>query len=164
MASASVAAVFSPEVRARDEFGRFLAEMKGAATATISQALEEGARFAKAESPKGTKDDDRGPSIQEGITWALTGANTGHLVSLAAHSAPQEYGAAPHRIEGSPDLSFFWEAEGRWFVPASQLNPPDAARVTVINHPGNPSQPFMRPAYKYMTRRIVEIAKERYPG
>jgi hypothetical protein len=53
------------------------------------------------------------------------------------HWRPTEYGSLPHPIQARRPggmLRFFWEKKNRWFIGPR------------VNHPGTPSQPFMRPA------------------
>jgi hypothetical protein len=53
------------------------------------------------------------------------------------HWWPTEFGSLPHPIRArrpGGNLRFFWEKHGFWFIGPK------------VNHPGTPSQPFMRSA------------------
>jgi hypothetical protein len=55
-----------------------------------------------------------------------------HVVVGSDHWQPVEYGARPHDIVASPGGALFWSGAPH--------------PVTIVHHPGNAAQPFMRPA------------------
>lgn len=57
-----------------------------------------------------------------------------------------EYGSRPHPItpNGPYPLVFYWEREGRWVA------------TYEVEHPGTPSQPFLRPALNAHRSDLVE--------
>lgn len=52
------------------------------------------------------------------------------------YAEPTEYGSKPHPItpDTAPYLHFFWDKKGKW------------VKTDLVNHPGTPEQPFLRPA------------------
>lgn len=153
----------SNRVVARNAIGQFASACSAAGTATVKEAIEEGANMSRAIAPVGIKPDPRTVPLKESITAEMTGSTSGHWFSVARHALPTEFGGAPHEIVGSPGLRFFWDREGRMFEPASvYYGQPDM--VTIVEHPGNPAQPFLRPAYEAVMGKIMQIAKRNYPG
>lgn len=153
----------SARVIARDNFGRFISECEAAATKTAEELVKTGAELARGFAPVGSKPDLRTIPLTQGISWRMTGATSGEFYAPGRQALPQEFGAGAHTITGNPGLSFFWEAEGRRFVPASVFyHQPDA--VTVVNHPGNPPQPYLRPAYEAVMGMALRVAASNYPG
>lgn len=153
----------STRVIARDEFGLFIAECEMAGQRTVEKAVDEGARLARDFAPIGHKHDTRTVPLHQSIKTRMRGRTAGEWYSTARHALPQEFGAGPHLITGSPGLSFYWESAGRWFVPASEFYH-EANKITIVNHPGNPSHPFLRPSYAAVMNRIMSIAKGEYPN
>jgi hypothetical protein len=139
-------------VIARSNIGRFISQCEEAATATVKDAIKEGARLSKEFAPHGSKPDPRTKTIRDSIDHRMTGATRGEWYADARHALPQETGAAPHDITGY--VSFFWEKEGRDWEPGPNT----------IHHPGNAPQPYLRPAYEIVMSRVMEIAKRHYPG
>ncbi len=140
----------SPEIRYRDRSGQFLAECDGAAAEAVKATGEEGKSIAMAMAPVGSEPDERDIPIVAGLEFYMTGATSGVIVSKSGHSLPQEFGAGPHSI-GAP---------GQYLHnPFNQFS----ARGPV-QHPGNPAQPFLRPAYNVIRRKMTEIMARFYPG
>lgn len=153
----------SNQVIARNNLGQFIADVEEAATQTVSDAIEEGAKLSREIAPRGRKDDPRTDSLVDSIKTELTGRTSGRWYSDARHALPQEFGARPHDIRGNPRLEFFWEREGRRWIPASVLYR-QPGLVDVVHHPGNRPQPFLRPAYEIVQQKLMEIARKNYPG
>lgn len=153
----------SNRVTARNDIGRFIRECELAGERTIERAVEEGANISRAEAPIGHKHDERTIPLNQSIRTRMRGRTSGEWYSTARHALPIEFGAAPHEIVGSPGLKFYWEAAGRMFVPA-EIYYHQPGLVTVVNHPGNAPQPFLRPAYEAVMSKIMAIAKTEYPG
>lgn len=67
------------------------------------------------------------------------------------YGPPTEYGSRPHPItpNGPYPLKFFWDKKGEWVTTYG------------VEHPGTPSQPFLRPALnKHRTDLIENIRME----
>jgi hypothetical protein len=147
----------SNRVIMRDSFGRFIAECKQAGPKTVKDMVQDGAKLSRQMAPVGRDHDTRSIPIKQSINYRVAGT-TGYWFATARHALFQELGAGPHLILGSPFLQFFWEAEGRMWVPGA-MGPQD-----VVNHPGNPPQPFLRPAYEVIMARWARYADRHYPG
>jgi hypothetical protein len=137
-------------VNHRNDWGRFAAHYEHAGEQTVRDAIEEGARMSRALAPVGHKHDMRTIPLRESIEPVMETRTKGHWVARARHAAPIEFGGRPHPITAM--VNFFWESAGRWWVPG----------LGWINHPGNPPQPYMRPAYEAVKRRMSDIARKNY--
>lgn len=153
----------SNRVVARSGIGRFISECEAGGERTVRRLIQQGARLSRAEAPVGRKHDPRTIPLNQSINWRMTGRTSGEWYATARHALAQERGARPHVISGSPDLRFYWEAEGRMFVPASQFYG-DPDMVTIVNHPGNAPQPYLRPAYEIVMANAMRVAREEFPG
>lgn len=71
----------------------------------------------------------------------IEGSLEGSVVVGTDHWAPTEYGSEPHIIEASGDYSLT-NGSGEYYG-------------RIVNHPGTPEQPFMRPAL-YKKRQIKD--------
>lgn len=134
----------------RGQWGRFTAHYSAAGEQTVRDAVEEGAQLSRDMAPVGRKHDPRTIPLKDSIEARMESRTKGSWVSTARHAAPVEFGARPHLI--TANVRFFWEAARRWWVPGEGF----------INHPGNDAQPFMRPAYEIIKRRMAEIARRNY--
>lgn len=141
----------SNRVVARSSFGRFIAAADRNASATVRDAIEDGANISRALAPVGTKHDYRTIPLKDSIETEMLSSTSGRWVARARHALPVERGAGPHLI--TKQVKFFWENMGRWWVPGEGF----------INHPGNRAQPYLRPAYEIVTRRLMDIARRHYP-
>lgn len=141
----------SATVNARNGIGQFTRDCEGAATETVKDAIEEGAAMSRALAPKGHKPDPRTVKLTDSITTEMLSRTSGRWTSRARHTLAQEKGAAPHPISG--DVSFFWEKHFRMWHPGDNE----------IQHPGNAAQPFLKPAYDAVSRRLMAIARRHYP-
>lgn len=158
-----MAIAVSTRVYARNSLGRFISECEAAATGTVESLIENGADLARDFAPVGHKPDPRTIPLRESIGHALTSRTSGVVYATARHALVTEFGGAPHTIPGNPALSFYWENMGRWWVPASEFyNTPGLADV--VNHPGSPAQPYLRPAYRAMMGMALPTADRHYPG
>lgn len=153
----------SNRVIARNSIGRFIEACSEAAFETVQDSIKEGAKLSREMAPVGHKHDSRTIPLRDSIEWTMTGRTSGHWQATARHALPQELSAAPHEIVGSPGLRFFWEARGRMFEPA-EIYYNEPGLVTVVSHPGNPAQPYLRPAYEIVMGHVMQIAAEKYPG
>lgn len=153
----------SNRVIVRSRFGQFIRECEMAAEDTVKAAVEEGAQISRTLAPVGKKPDPRTVPLKDSIFVQMRGRTSGSWGSFARHALPIEKGARPHTIYGKPGLHFFWDEAGRWWVPAEDFYGIPGL-VDVVNHPGNAAQPFLRPAYEQVMARIMQIAKQKYPG
>lgn len=143
---------FTTKVFWRNDIGQFAAACERAGTETVKAAIEEGADISRMLAPKGDKIDPRTIPLAASIQSEMTGATSGRWFATARHAAPQEFGGRPHPITGR--VMFWWEKEGRPWMPGGNM----------IQHPGNPAHPYLMPAYEIISKRIMEIAKAKYPG
>lgn len=147
----------SRTVVARDEFGRFAAECNAATRDGIEDIVKDGAAASRRYAPVGTKVDTRPGHIplKRSIRYEARGLR-GEWYSVSKHALPQELGAAPHLIVGK--VRFFWTKANEWFVwNHPRFGPVGSGKRyenwtpgggVTINHPGNPAQPFLEPAYE----------------
>lgn len=140
----------SNTVIARDSFGRFVSAIKAGGAEMMADMARDGADLSRAYAPKGGKPDARTPRIVDSIFEQHT-STTAQWGSTARHALPQETGGVPHLQRG--DVSFFWEREGRRWRPGQNM----------INHPGNPAQPYLRPAYENIMARWMDYARRHFP-
>ena len=148
-------------VYSRNGIGQFKASLTGKAERTVQEAIKKGADRSRALAPVGPKADARTLPLKASIYSEMVSRTAGRWGSSARHAASVEFGAGPHTISGSPALSFFWESEGRQWIPAeAYYHTPGLPDL--INHPGNPAQPFLRPAYREVSRELVAIARRNF--
>lgn len=148
----------SPNVRVRNELGRFVSRLDRAGIATAREAVQKGARISRAKAPVGTKADRRGPKLKASIYWEHRGT-TGHWGSRARHAMAIEFGSPRHDIPGNPDLLFWWTKYGRFYVPSSEFYGIPGMQ-TVVDHPGNQPQPFLGPAFEIVMADIGDMYKK----
>lgn len=148
----------SPEVHARNNIGRFIADIEGAATSAISEIIQEGEEISRSMAPVGAKPDFRTITLDAGFFSAITGRTSGVWGNSARHALYQEKGTGPHTMTGNPSFHFFWESAGRWWKPGL-FGEPD-----IINHPGNPGVHFLQNGYDAMRGRTMRILDKHYPG
>jgi hypothetical protein len=145
-------AAVSNRVVARNGIGRFRQQCSDAAENTIRDAVEEGAELSRSLAPVGHKKDPRTVKLKDSIESEVLSRTSGQWKSTARHALAIEKSAKPHPITGW--VNFFWEREGRNWDGGPNM----------IQHPGNAAQPYLRPAYEIIMRRIMEIARRNYPG
>ena len=147
----------------RNSIGRFISECEAAAGYTIGDLIDGGAQLSKSMAPVGGKPDPRTPTLRAAMFSQQLSRTSGIWGNFARHALPIETGAAPHAIRGNPSLSFFWEAKGRQWIPASVFfHVPGLSDY--VNHPGNAAQPFLRPAYEAMMAKAMSVARKYYPS
>ncbi len=157
-------AAVSNKLVVRNRFGQFIKACEVGGTRTVEDVIKQGADLSRDMAPVGRKYDLRTVPLAESIHSEMTGSTSGRWVATARHALPIEKGAAPHIIEGSPGLSFFWDKMERMFVPVQAYRGAPAGEITYVNHPGNKPQPYLLPAYERMVARIGSIARKNYPG
>ena len=148
----------STRVAFRNSMGQYRAECSNAARKTIAQSIMEGAELSRGFAPVGDKPDPRTVKLKDSIVAVQTSRTQGFWQSSARHALPQEFGAADHPIPAGPATTFWWDREGRYWDPAPEGSPQQ------IDHPGNAPQPYLKPAYEIIRRRMMRIAKQHYPG
>lgn len=149
--------VYTTRVIARNEFGRFIRECEQAAEQTVHDTVSEGADVAAMLAPKRTM------RLASSIKPFMLSRTSGVWGSNAPYAAAQEFGAAPHDI--SAYVSFYWHKAGRqWMHPNLYQRVTGHPGADPIRHPGNPATHFMLDSEKIMKRRMMAIAKMRYPG
>ena len=146
----------SNRVHYRDNFGRFIAQCKAAGPKTVEDMVKDGAKLSRQMAPVGSDDDPRSIPIKQSINYRVAGTS-GYWYATARHALAQELGAGPHTIMGSPHLQFYWDNEGRMWQPGA-MGP-----VDIVNHPGNPPQPYLRPAFEVIMARWAKYAQRWYP-
>jgi hypothetical protein len=142
----------SNRIIVRNEMGQFIRDVEGAATETVKEAIEEGAALSRGFAPVGRKPDPRTGKIIDSFFTPVLSRTSGVWGNRARHALYQEKGTAPHEITG--DVTFFWEKYWRMWEPGDNM----------IQHPGNPAHPFLAPAYRIVSRKLLDIAKRHYPG
>jgi hypothetical protein len=148
----------SNRVVVRDGIGRFIAECEAAASRTVDDILDEGVELSRQMAPVGSKPDPRTVSLREGFFVQKLGRTAGVWGNFARHALAIEKGARPHTIEGRPFMRFYWEEARRMWIPGL------FGEQDIINHPGNDAQPYLRPAYRTVMNRAMDIARRHYPG
>ena len=133
----------SNRVHARDDFGRFLAKLDGAAERTASQTIDVGMRSSKSAAPYRTG------QLSKSFYKQMMG-HSGIYFNLAPYAKFQDQGAAPNDKPGN--VSFFWEHEAKWWTPGTNT----------INHPGNPATRFMDAGWKAMQAAATGIMRRNY--
>lgn len=153
----------SNRVVARNGIGRFIAECEMAATRTVEDAIDEGARLSREMAPAGVKPDPRTPPLKASIFTHMQGRTSGYWGSNARHALPVETGARRHPIPAN--VKFYWDKVHRmWMIPEVYFRVTGYPGADPIDHPGNPAQPFLKPAYKIVMRNIMAHARRNYPG
>lgn len=150
----------SAHVVLRNRLGQFRRECSDAARETITEAVNRGADMSRSLAPAGHKADPRTIPLKSSIYAEVLSRTQGRWVATARHALPVEFSAGPHAIPG--EVSFFWENAGRMWIPYSADGP--TWLHPFIMHPGNPAQPYLRPAYHAIMGQIMAIAAEKYPG
>lgn len=151
----------SNRVVVRSAIGRFISEIENAGNKTVQAMIQEGAEISKSLAPVGRKHDRRTVPLRDSLFTHMESRTQGYWGSISRHALPIEHGARPHTIMGSPALRFFWEREGRMWIPAEAFYGQPGLR-DFINHPGNAAQPFLRPAYEIVSRRAMEHLRKNY--
>lgn len=149
---------FAGHVAARNDLGQFIAACERAATETVRELIEDGERRSIELAPVGSKHDERTVTLQAGMFSEMISRTQGRWGCAARHALPIEFGAAPHVIMGNPWLYFFWEEQGRDWIPGL-TGAPD-----IINHPGNAAQPFLRPAFAEIKGEASAVMRSKYPS
>lgn len=152
----------SNRVAVRNDIGQFIAACEQGAEKTVKEAVKRGERISRRLAPEGHKDDPRTLPLKTAMFSRMVSRTQGEWGNFARHALPVEFGAGPHTIPAN--VSFFWEREGRmWMSPAEYLARTGYPGADPIHHPGNPAQPYLRPAYEQVRAQLIEIARANYP-
>ena len=119
----------------RDESGRFISYVDSGVEDAIEEMARDGYSIALDLAPKGSKPDDRGPSITGGMYYTKAWDRKHGWVwgSTAKHALIQELGSKRTWWEMyAGKTKFYWEREGRMFKPGDNW----------IKHPGLNANPF----------------------
>lgn len=147
----------SPEVHVRDNFGRFIADIEGAATKVVEDALNAGVDAAQQAAPSRTG------RLRDSFVPLIMSRTMGRFINTAPYARWQDQGAGPHDITAY--VSFFWEREGReWMVPPLYERVTGYPGADPIHHPGNPATHFMDAGYRAAKRAAKVAMKKYYPG
>jgi hypothetical protein len=112
--------------------------IKGNTASVVKQVLEDIADDARRLVPKDTME------LHDSIEVAYReGATEGAVVVGTDHWAATEYGSEPHIIEAKGNYSLHNPETGEYYG-------------RVVNHPGTPEQPFLRPSL-YKRRKIEDV-------
>lgn len=150
-------ATVSTEVIVRNQMGRFIADVRGAATRSVEEALDVGISAARMQAP------ERTGRLRASFVPAILTRTSGVFLNTAPYAEFQDQGAGPHEI--SAWVRFFWEREGRmWMNPAQYLSRTGYPGADPIHHPGNPATHFMDAGYDAIKRRMQAIIRRNYPG
>lgn len=152
---------YSNRVIARDRFGRFRENIGRAATEAVRELLEEGLELSRSMAPEGHKSDRRTLPLKDSFFMVMESGTRGYWGNNARHALAIEYGARPHIIPGNPNLAFFWEAEGRNWIPA-EIYYHTPGLQDFVNHPGNAAQPYLRPAYEIIRDRMQAKLRQKF--
>lgn len=177
----------------RDLFGQFSKRCDRAASETVQDLIDLGARTSRGMAPAG-KHRERYAGrpgyipLKKSIRTTRVGTGKrGQWFSIAPHAMFVEKDTNPHWIKGK--LSFYWK-KGKFVWENYEFGPrrpgsgppghsgsPSASGSTAayknwdfaggawVWHPGTNAQPFLEPAYDRVVRRqAMEIAARHYPG
>lgn len=135
--------------------GRFIADIAGAATKSVEEALNVGISAAQVQTPTRTG------RLRGSFVPAILSRTSGVFVNTAPYARFQDRGAKPHEI--SAYVRFFWESRGRmWLHPDEYLAQFGHHGADPIHHPGNPATHFMDAGYAAIKRRMPAILRRNY--
>lgn len=147
----------STQVHVRDAMGRFIADIEGAATKAVEQALDAGVASARVQAPV------RSGRLRASFQPVVLSRTSGVFINTAPYAMAQDQGAVPHDI--SAHVSFFWEKMGRrWMYPEVYQRVTGFPGADPIHHPGNPATHFMDAGFDAIRRQMPAILKRCYPG
>ena len=144
--------ITSKVVYARNKLGQLVSDAK--ALGALNETLDEGLRAAIAAAPIGPPRDDYGrrPQLRGDIHKVMLSSRSGVIRISAVNALSQETGAVPHEIHAvnGPNLVFYWIKKGQWF------------KGPMVNHPGNPPQPYMEVGFETMDAKAEGIIAKWY--
>lgn len=146
----------STEVFVRNNMGRFMADVRGAATQVVEDALDAGVAEARAHAPARTG------RLRASFVPVILSRTSGLFMNTAPYALYQDEGAGPHPLPAN--VTFWWDKMGRMWMP------PDVYRRVTgfpgadpINHPGNPGTHFMDAGYRAAVRAAERAVARYYP-
>lgn len=137
----------SNRVFARDDFGRFLADIDEAAQATVSELLSIGIATSRVAAPVKTG------RLRESFMRQMLSSHSGVYANTAPYAKFQDEGVGPN--EKPADVSFWWQAQGRFWSP-------DSTGTQVIQHPGNPASNFMAAGWAAIRAAAPSVTAKHY--
>lgn len=160
----------------RGNMGRFATTLDKAASDTVRDLIELGARTSRGMAPAGKNRHQYAARpgyvpLKRSIRTSSVGTGKrGWWYSIAPHAQYVEEGTSAHVIKGK--LRFTWKG-GKFFWNNPKFGPVGSGKPyenwdssgAWVYHPGTGAQPFLEPAYKKVVRRqAMDIAKKNYPG
>lgn len=142
----------SARVVVRNDIGRFIADIEGAAPKVIADVLDAGISASQNATPVRTG------HLRGSFFKIIESRTRGFYANSAKYAYYQDQGAGPHAMIGSPFFRFYWEREGRMWIPGL-FGEPD-----VIAHPGNPATHFMDAGWPAVRRATPGAMARYYPG
>jgi hypothetical protein len=136
----------SNQVIARDDLGKFIADIENAAPRLIEASLDAGVDAAKAVTPVDTG------RLRNSFASRLLSRTVGIFSNSAPYARWQDEGGDPHQQTGW--VTFLWEKRGRMWNPGDNM----------INHPGNDAAHFMRTGYRAACAYAKANMGRFYPG
>jgi hypothetical protein len=148
--------IVSSRVAVRDDFGRFIADVEGAATKVVDDALDAGVATARSFAP------ERTGRLRASFVKKVYSRTQGFFTNTAPYAEYQDQGTESHPIDAH--VNFFWEKAGRkWMWPETYLRKTGFPGADPIDHPGNPAIHFMDKGYD-AAKRAARIAMHKYYG
>lgn len=137
----------SPEVRVRDDWGRFVSEVEAAALVSVAEIAKDIADMGAIFAPKKTGE-------LAGSGKPVVRGTVADAVFDADHAAAQEEGAGAHVIESH---------EGPFGVLANKEEGFFSSHA--VMHPGNPATHFLRKAGQLIATTTAKVSIRRnFPG
>lgn len=133
-----------------DFSNEFVALLEQAGEGMLRDMAEDGAALSRAYAPIGTKADPRTRHLKDSIT-SSSDSESASWEATARHALITEEGGGPSEISGR--VNFFWEKEGRRWVPGPNI----------IHHPATDAQPYLKPALDDIMEKWEDYAKRHYP-
>lgn len=147
----------SNQIIVRDDFGRFIADIEGAATKVVEDAIEAGVAAAQVAAPVRTG------RLRDSFVPLIMSRTMGRFLNTASYAEAQDQGAGPHNIDAH--VRFFWDKVGRmWMWPETYLRVTGFPGADPIHHPGNPATHFMEAGYRAAVAAARRALPKYYPG
>jgi hypothetical protein len=146
----------SSSVHARDEMGRFIADIEGAATELVTDAIGAGVAAARTAAPI------RSGRLRRSFVPEVVSRTMARFFNTAPYAEFQDLGAGPHPLPAR--VSFFWARAGRmWMWPETYLRRTGHPGADPIQHPGNPATHFMDAGYQAAVAEARRALPRYYP-
>lgn len=149
--------IVSAEVHVRDELGRFIRDIEGAATKAVEKGLDVGIAAAQTRAPVRTG------RLYDSFLPVILSRTSGVFINTAPYADYQDRGAGRHAIPAR--VHFFWEKAGRyWMWPETYERITGHPGADPIDHPGNPATHFMDAGYRAIVAALPRIIASTYPS